>query len=75
MQMSPAKRHLSGPARTFMMSLRHSKVSVCSRGVVVWERGGTPFWQIRAGTALRQISLATGGTLTLKRSGKSRRTR
>ena len=28
-----------------------------------------------AGTALRQISLATGGTLTLKRSGKSRRTR
>ena len=26
-----------------------------------------------AGTALRQISLATGGTLTLKRSGKSRR--
>jgi len=25
-----------------------------------------------AGTALRQISLATGGTLTLKRSGKSR---
>jgi len=32
----------------------------------VRERGGTPFWQ---------ISLATGGTLTLKRSaGKSRRT-
>jgi len=29
--------------------------------VVVRERGGTPF---------RQISLATGGTLTLKRSGK-----
>jgi len=28
-----------------------------------------------AGTALQQISLATGGTLTLKRSGKSRRTR
>jgi len=28
-----------------------------------------------AGTALRQISLVTGGTLTLKRSGKSRRTR
>ena len=28
-----------------------------------------------AGSALRQISLATGGTLTLKRSGKSRRTR
>ena len=27
-----------------------------------------------AGAALRQISLATGGTLTLKRSGKSRRT-
>ena len=32
---------------------------------MVRERGGTPF---------RQISLATGGTLTLKRSGKSRRT-
>jgi len=49
------------------------------RGVVVRERGGTPFWQIfwSRGTALRQIdlSLATGGTLTLKRSGKSRRTR
>jgi len=29
----------------------------------------------RGGTALRQISLATGGTLTLKRSGKSRGTR
>jgi len=28
-----------------------------------------------AGTALRQISLATGGTPTLKRSGKSRRIR
>jgi len=28
-----------------------------------------------AGTALRQTLLATGGTLTLKRSGKSRRTR
>jgi len=27
-----------------------------------------------AGTALRQLSLATGGTLTLKRSGKSSRT-
>ena len=54
----------------------------CS-GVVVRERGGTPsrqiFWSrngyFGAGTALRQISLATGGTLTLKRSGKSRRTR
>jgi len=43
---------------------------------VVRERGGTPFRQILgAGTALRQISLATGRTLTLKRSGKSRRTR
>ena len=38
---------------------------VINRGVVVWERGGT---------ALRQISLATGRTLTLKRSGISRRT-
>ena len=28
---------------------------------------------VGAGTALRQISLATGGTLTPKRSGKSRR--
>ena len=41
------------------------------RGVVVRERGGKYFG---AGTALRQILLATGGTLTLKRSGKSRRT-
>jgi len=39
-----------------------------SRGVVVRERGGTPFRQyFGAGTALRQISLATGGTLTPNR--------
>jgi len=36
-------------------------VHMC-RAVVVRERGGAPF---------RQISLATGGTLTLKRSGSS----
>jgi len=39
---------------------------------VVQERGGKYFG---AGKALWQISLATGGTLTLKRTGKSRRTR
>jgi len=39
---------------------------------VVERRSGKYFG---AGTALRQISLATVGTLTLKRSGKSRRTR
>jgi len=41
-------------------------------GNAVERRSGKYFG---AGTALRQISLATGGTLTLKRSGKSRRTR
>ena len=50
--------------------------AVVLRGVVVRNaverRSGKYFV---AGTALRQISLATGGTLTLKRSGKSRRTR
>jgi len=47
-----------------------------TRGVVVRERGGTRSGNyFGAGTALRQISLATGRTLTLKRSGKSRRPR
>jgi len=41
-------------------------------GNAVERRSGKYFG---AGTALRQISLAAGGTLTLKRSGKSRRTR
>jgi len=42
------------------------------KGVVVREhRSGKYFG---AGTALRKISLAIGGTLTLKRSDKSRRT-
>ena len=27
--MSPAKRRLSGPVRTFMTSLRHSKAALC----------------------------------------------
>jgi len=40
-------------------------------GNAVERRSGKYFG---AGTALRQISLATGGTLTLKRSSKSRRT-
>jgi len=60
-----------------MMTITLSVLSlVPSRGVVVRERGGTPFRQIffGAGTALWQISLATGGTLTLKHSGKSRHT-
>jgi len=39
-------------------------------GNAVERRSGKYFG---AGTALRQTSLATGGTLTLKRSGKSRR--
>ena len=41
-------------------------------GNAVERRSGKCFG---AGTALRQTTLATGGTLTLKRSGKSRRTR
>jgi len=52
-------------------------VTSCEEGVVVRERGGTPFRQIfwsRDG-APANISLATGGTLTLKRSGKSCSTR
>ena len=58
------------------MSLGSSHRSGVTRGVVVWERGGTPFLQIfGARTVLRQISLATGGMQTLKLSGKSRRTR
>jgi len=44
-----------------------------NRGVVVRERRSSIY--LGAGTALRQISLSTGATLTLKRSGKSRRTR
>ena len=42
------------------------------------ERGGTPFRQIfwsRNGAPANIVGLATGGTLTLKRSGKSRHTR
>ena len=42
-----------------------------NRGVVVRERRSSIY--LGAGTALRQISLSTGATLTLKRSGKSRR--
>jgi len=44
-----------------------------ARGVVVRERRSGKYFG--AGTAIRQISLATGGTLTLKRFSKSRRTR
>jgi len=50
--------------------IAHRRVT---RGIVVRERRSGKYFG--AGTALRQISLATGGTLTLKRSGKSRRTR
>ena len=51
-------------------SVIHSGMQWC--GKAAERRSGKDFG---AGTALRQISLATGGTLTLKRSGKSRRTR
>ena len=56
---------------------RRNSTANCAAGVqwcanAVERRSGKYFG---AATALRQISLATGETLTLKRSGKSRRTR
>jgi len=47
--------------------------SLVDRGVVVRRRRSGKYFGV--GTAFRQISLATGGMLTLKCSGKSRRTR
>jgi len=73
------RRH---PLQLQLLDERHPRTActqlhcVDTRRVVARERGGTPFGKyFGAGTALRQISLATGGTPTLKRSGKSRRTR
>jgi len=51
------------------------KLALQSRGVVVRERGGTPFRQIfwiRNGAPANIVG-HIGGKLTLKRSGKSRR--
>ena len=48
-------------------------LALTARGIVVRERRSGKYFG--AGTAIRQISLATGGTLTLKRFSKSRRTR
>ena len=52
--------------------LRHVRID-SFRGVVVRERRSGRYFGARM--VLQQISLATGGTLTLKRSGKSRCTR